>query len=41
MRFVNLGDRFAESGTGDELMAKYGLTAREVSAAAEELARAK
>ncbi|HEU5315916.1 MAG TPA: transketolase C-terminal domain-containing protein, partial [Chloroflexota bacterium] len=28
MRFVNLGDRFAESGTGDELLEKYGLTAR-------------
>ncbi|MGI8424423.1 MAG: transketolase family protein [Chloroflexota bacterium] len=41
MRFVNLGDRFAESGTGDELMEKYGLTAREVSQAAEDLVRGK
>ena len=41
MRFVNLGDRFAESGTGDELLEKYGLTAREVIQAAEELVRAK
>ena len=41
MRFVNLGDRFAESGTGDELLEKYGLTARDVVQAAEELARAK
>ncbi|HET7770839.1 MAG TPA: transketolase C-terminal domain-containing protein [Chloroflexota bacterium] len=40
MRFVNLGDRFAESGTGDELLEKYGLTARDVVQAAEELARA-
>jgi transketolase len=41
MRFVNLGDRFAESGTGEELMVKYGLTAKEVIQAAEELVRAK
>ncbi|CAA9275471.1 MAG: Transketolase, C-terminal section [uncultured Chloroflexi bacterium] len=39
MRFVNLGDRFAESGTGEELMKKYGLTATEVVRAAEDLAR--
>jgi transketolase len=41
MRFVNLGDRFAESGTGEELMEKYGLTANAIAKAAEELARAK
>lgn len=41
MRFVNLGDRFAESGTGDELMEKYGLTAKDVTRTAEELVRAK
>ena len=41
MRFVNLGDTFAESGTGDELMEKYGLTASAIVRAAEELARAK
>jgi transketolase len=41
MRFVNLGDRFAESGTGEELLEKYGLTAHDVVQAAEELARAK
>src|SRR5687768_17547525 len=41
MRFVNLGDQFAESGTGDELMEKYGLTTLDVVRAAEELARAK
>jgi transketolase len=39
MRFVNLGDRFAESGTGDELLEKYGLTSREIVQAAEELIR--
>jgi len=41
MRFVNLGDTFAESGTGDELMEKYGLTASAIVRAAEEMARAK
>ena len=41
MRFVNLGDRFAESGTGDELLEKYGLTSKEVTQAAEELVRSK
>lgn len=40
MAFVNLGDRFAESGTGDELMEKYGLTAGMVTNAAAALARA-
>jgi len=34
MEFVNIGDRYAESGTPDELMVKYGLTATEVAAAA-------
>ena len=34
IEFVNMGDRYAESGTPDELMVKYGLTAREVAAAA-------
>ena len=35
MAFVNLGDTFAESGTSDELMEKYGLTADDVVRAAE------
>ena len=34
IEFVNMGDRYAESGTPDELMAKYGLTAVDVAAAA-------
>ena len=34
MEFVNIGDRYAESGTPDELIAKYGLTAADVAAAA-------
>jgi transketolase len=33
MGFVNIGDRYAESGTPDELMEKYGLTAKDVAAA--------
>ena len=39
MAFINVGDRYAESGTGDELMEKYGLTAADVVRAAEGLAR--
>lgn len=34
IEFVNMGDRYAESGTPDELMAKYGLTTKDVLAAA-------
>jgi transketolase len=34
--FVNLGDRYAESGAGDELMEKYDLTAQSVARAAGE-----
>lgn len=34
IEFVNMGDRYAESGTPDELMVKYGLTAGDVLAAA-------
>jgi transketolase len=41
IRFVNVGDRFAESGTGEELMEKYGLTATAIVSAAEEAVRAK
>jgi transketolase len=37
MRFVNLGDRFAESGAPDALLEKYGLTYRNVVRAAKEL----
>jgi transketolase len=39
MAFVNVGDTYAESGTGDELMEKYGLTAANVVHAAEGLLR--
>jgi transketolase len=35
--FVNVGDTFAESGPGDELMEKYGLTAGDVVRAAEQV----
>ena len=34
IEFVNMGNRYAESGTPDELMVKYGLTATDVTAAA-------
>ena len=34
LELVNMGDRFAESGTPDELMEKYGLTTKDVIAAA-------
>lgn len=34
MEFVNIGDRYAESGTPDALIEKYGLTAKDVVAAA-------
>jgi len=37
MRFVNLGDSFAESGSPGELLAKYGLTYPNVVRAAREL----
>lgn len=38
MRFVCLGDTFAESGTPEALLAKYGLTAADIVKAAMELA---
>ena len=37
MAFVDLGDRYAESGAPDELMARYGLTAADVARAAHAL----
>lgn len=37
MRFVNLGDTFAESGTPEQLLEKYGLTASVIEKAAREL----
>jgi len=37
MRFVGLDDTYAESGTTEELMEKYGLNAEAIVAAAEEL----
>jgi len=39
LAFVNLGDTYAESGRPDELLAKYGLTAADIAAAAERLVR--
>lgn len=37
MSFVNIGDRFGESGTPNSLLEKYGLTAEDVAAAAQKL----
>lgn len=37
MRFVNLGDQFAESGKPEELIEKYGLTAAQIVKAAQDL----
>jgi transketolase len=34
IEFVNMGNRYAESGTPDELMEKYGLTTKDIVAAA-------
>jgi transketolase len=41
VRFVNLGDRFAESGAPDELLQKYGLTVPAILRAAEQAVAAK
>lgn len=41
IEFVNMGDRYAESGTPDELMTKYGLTANDIAAAARRAASRK
>jgi transketolase len=37
MRFVNLGDQFAESGSPGQLLEKYGLTYQNVVRVAREL----
>ena len=37
MAFVGVQDSFGESGTPKELMAKYGLTAKDIVAAAKKL----
>jgi transketolase len=39
MRFVNLGDSFAESGTPEGLIEKYGLTAANIEKAVRELVK--
>jgi transketolase len=41
IRFVNLGDQFAESGAPDALLEKYGLTAANIVAAAHDVLKAK
>ena len=37
MRFVNLGDKYAESGKGEELMDEYGLSVEDIVEAARDL----
>ncbi len=37
MRFVGIKDTFGESGTGDELLEKYGLTSKDIVKAVKEL----
>ena len=41
IRFVNLGDRFAESGTAEALLEKYGLRAERIVTAADKAIAAK
>jgi transketolase len=41
IRFVDLGDRFAESGPAEALLEKYGLTAADIAKAAREAVAAK
>jgi transketolase len=41
MRFIGIQDRFGESGTPEELFAAFGLTARDIIRAAEEVLRIK
>ena len=41
IEFVNMGDRFAESGTPDELLEKYGLTTDDIFAAAKRVLQRK
>jgi len=41
LRFVGLQDTYTGSGSLEELMAKYGLTARHIAAAAREAIAAK
>jgi transketolase len=41
IRYVNVGDRFGESGSPEGLLEKYGLTAENVAAAAREVVKAK
>ena len=39
MRFVGIKDTFAESGKAEELLAKYGLTAKEIVEAGRSLCK--
>jgi transketolase len=35
VEYVNLGDRYAESGKPEDLLEKYGMTAKNIVSAAE------
>ncbi len=41
MEFVNLGDRYALSGKADELLQRYGLTAKDIAEAVESVVKRK
>jgi len=41
MEFVGIHDRYAESGTPEQLLDKYGLVARDVAAAARKVLKRK
>jgi transketolase len=41
VEFVDLGDRYAESGKPDDLLRKYGMLAADVAAAAERVVERK
>lgn len=41
MAFVNLGDRYAESGSAEELLRKYGLTSADIEEAVKSVVRRK
>jgi transketolase len=41
MRFIGIQDRFGESGSPEELFEEFGLTAKHIVAAVEEVLKAK
>jgi transketolase len=41
MEFVNLGDRYAQSGTSEELLERYGLTAADIEKSVQSVVKRK